>query len=199
VPSVNPSLAVSVPLCVRLRLLLPSTAATIATIAAEGRNSEHSFKCPSYCRVSHILLPFGPRPFVLILLVLLFSRANPTQHLIHTDETGPRTTKNIRLVAVQTSSILAVSGFLSIGYLLQLRALVKAQIASVADQTFPLAGPVPGILISVTVAVNERLGWTCRRSRHHHRGRNAAQHRHCLSEVSNGNLYLSRLRTTERA
>ena len=60
-------------------------------------------------------------------------------------------------MAVQTSSTLAVSGLLPIGCLLQLRALVKAQIASIADETFPLAGPAPGILIPAVAAVNERF------------------------------------------
>jgi hypothetical protein len=60
-------------------------------------------------------------------------------------------------VAVQISSIRAVSGLLPIGYFLQLRALVKAQIASVADDTFPLAGLAPDILIPAATAVNEQF------------------------------------------
>ena len=48
--------------CVRLRLLLPPTVATTATIEAEDRNSEYSSKYSSYCCVSHTLLLFGPHP-----------------------------------------------------------------------------------------------------------------------------------------
>jgi hypothetical protein len=71
-------------------------------------------------------------------------------------------------MAVQTSSILAVSTTLPISHLLQLGALVKVSIAYVVDENFPLAGPELGNLIPTAAAASSK------------------------------NLYLSRLRTIKR-
>lgn len=180
-PSLRPSPAPSSP------------AATAVTIVVEDRKSKFSSKCSSYYRVCHILLSFGPRPFVLAFL-LLFSPAIRTQYLIYTDETSPRTIKTFRLVAVQASSILAVSSTLPIGRLLQLRALVKVSIASVARRKLSAcrssaghphpncSGRQRAVLPNLQMkskSPSRSKSWHCR-------------------EVSGRNLYLSRLRTTER-